>query len=310
MKRLLLVLAVAIFSATAAFAQGNLHKGVLNKYEYESFTSVDVSDDFIVSLTSSETYSVRVVSDPRLESYVKVFVQNGTLYVSLDRKSFSSDLKKSLKSKGAPAPVLEVEVSFPSINSLNMRDNTILHKSDMIYADAFTLTMTDKARADKLPIDCKTAELNLDRSSYADVEAAVDEMLFISTANTSKVVVKQTGKSLKIDALGASMVDAIIDVEDVEVVSSGTSATKFISGRASNVKVNASASSKVDAESVQISKGTMEQSGLSKCYMNVTDTLKVNLTGSTMLTFKNKPYIDVERIVGSTLIKADDPRRR
>ena len=61
---------------------------------------------------------------------------------------------------------------------------------------------------------------------------------------------------------------------------------------------------------MSISKAAMVQSGTSKCYVNVTDTLKVNLTGSTMLTFKNKPYIDVERIVGSTLIKADDPRRK
>ena len=74
--------------------------------------------------------------------------------------------------------------------------------------------------------------------------------------------------------------------------------------------VSAVGSSKIDAEAVSVSKASMSQSGTSRCYVNVSDTLKVNLTGNSLLSFKEKPYIDVERIVGSTLIKADDTKRR
>ena len=38
--------------------------------------------------------------------------------------------------------------------------------------------------------------------------------------------------------------------------------------------------------------------------------MRVNLTGGCMLTFKRTPRIEVERIVNSTLIKADDPKRK
>ncbi len=301
---------LCVSAATAVYAQKDIYKGMIQEVEYESFTSVNVSDDFIVKLALSDKFKTRIISDKRLEPYVKAYVQNGTLYIDLDRKNFTPELKKSLRAKGSPAPVLEAEISFPAIKSLSMKDNTILHKSDIIYSDAFTLNLDDKARVDKLYLDCKTAELNLSRASYADVEAAVDDKIFISTGNSSKVVVNQVGKGMKIDASGSSMVDAIIQVESIEIETSGTSFAKLISGKAESIKVNATGASKVDAESVAIPTGDMVQEGASRCYMNVTDTMKVNITGNTMLTFKNKPYIDVERIVGSTLIKADDPKRK
>ncbi len=310
MKRFLMFVTLCISAVISVHAQADMYKGTIHEVEYESFTSVDVSDDFIVRLVSSDKYMTRIISDKRLEKYVKAHVQNGTLYITLDRKSLSSELKKSLRAKGAPAPVLEAEISFPSINTLKLSDNAILHRSDTICSGTFTLNLGDKARVDKLRLECRTAELNLAKSSYADIEAAVAEQLFISTSNSSKIIVNQSGNGVKITTTGSSMVDAVVEAENVDVVSSGTSEVKLISGKVDVISVNASGSSKVDAESVAIPNGSMLQEGLSKCYMNVTDSLRVNLTGSSMLTFKNKPYIDVERIVGSTLIKADDPKRK
>lgn len=292
--------------AISAYAQ----RDMVHEVEYESFTSVKVSDDFIVKLVSADRYMVRTVVDGRIDGYVKTFVQNGTLYVTLDRKAFSSELKKALRTKGAPAPKLEAVISFPSVKSLEMSDNSILHRSDVLYSDTFTLTVNDKARVDKIYVDCNTAEINLTKAAYADVETHAAEMLYVITSNTSQAVVKQTGKGLKIDAAGSSTVNAIVDVDKVDVMTAGTAAATLVSGAADNMKVSAVGASRIDAEAVSILTADMSQAGTSKCHVNVTDTLKVNLTGSTMLTFKNKPYIDVERIVGSTLIKADDPRRK
>jgi hypothetical protein len=68
--------------------------------------------------------------------------------------------------------------------------------------------------------------------------------------------------------------------------------------------------SRTDAELLEVKEGQITQTGSSKCHVNVTDKMKVNLTGGCMLTFKRTPVIEVERIVGSTLIKADDPKRK
>ena len=101
-----------------------------------------------------------------------------------------------------------------------------------------------------------------------------------------------------------------MEVEKLNILTAGTSVTTLVSGNAGSMKASAAGASKIDAEAVSTPIADMIQAGTSKCYVNVTDTLRVNLTGSSMLTFKNKPYIDVERIVGSTLIKSDDPKRR
>ena len=79
-----------IFSAGA-------QKNIVHEFEYESFASVKVADDFIVKLVSADHYMVRTSVDARLDQYVRAYVQNGTLYVNLDRKSFSSELKKALR---------------------------------------------------------------------------------------------------------------------------------------------------------------------------------------------------------------------
>lgn len=301
---------MSMILALALMMVANAQKPVVHMLEYESFANVKVSDDFIVKLVAADKYMVRTTVDGRIESYVKSYVQNGTLYISLDRKSFPSDLKKALRVKGAPAPILEVEISFPSIESMEMGGNSILHRSDVLYAESFKLTVNDKARVDKIYVDCNTAEVILSKNAYADVETRASEMLYVITSNSSKAVVKQAGKNLKIDAAGSSEVTAIAEVDHINVLTSSMSSVILSPGKADSMAVSAVGSSKIDAEAVSVLKASMSQSGTSRCYVNVSDTLKVNLTGNSLLSFKEKPYIDVERIVGSTLIKADDPKRR
>ena len=115
--------------ALAFMFVASAQKASIHEIEYESFTSVKVSDDFIVRLVTADRYKVKTMVDERLDQHVKAYVQNGTLYVTLDRKNFSSDLKKALRVKGAPAPKLEVEVAFPSVKLIELSGNTILHRS-------------------------------------------------------------------------------------------------------------------------------------------------------------------------------------
>ena len=84
----------------------------------------------------------------------------------------------------------------------------------------------------------------------------------------------------------------------------------YLSGIASMLDVEAQNSSFLDAEALEVKEGYFIQSGSSRCHVNVEERMKVNLTGGCMLTFKRKPSIEVERIVNSTLIKADDPKRK
>lgn len=306
MKRLFL----SIFSFFALFICALAQDSIVHELEYESFVSVKVSDSFVLKLVSADTCKVRTVVDARLDEYVRTYVQDSTLFITLDRKSFPSDLKKDLRIKGAPAPKLEACVYIPLLKSLEMNDNSVLNMSDVLHSDAFVLNVNDKARIDKLYVDCNTSEINLTKNAYADVEIKAAEMLYLISSNSSKAVVNQTGKELKIDAAGSSVVNVAAEVEKLNVMTSGTSSVILSSGKAGSMMVSATGMSNIDAEAFSTPLADMIQAGTAKCYVNVTDTLRVNLTGNSMLTFKNKPYIDVERIVGSTLIKSDDPKRR
>ena len=305
MKKLFIAVALAVITAIAANAQASL----VQENDYESFSSVNISDDFIVKLNSSDKYSVKTVSDERVAPFVSCYVKNGVLYVSLDRKSFTPELKKQLKAKGAAKPVLEVEVYFPSIKSLEMSGNTNLQIADVVKADNFTLVLSDKAKVNKLNIESETAEINLSKSAYANVEATTSKTLYVNTENTSQAIVKHFGNAISLTSAGTSLQNIESEVVNMNASLNGGS-TIEVKGSAAKLQVKGAATSRLTAEALAADNASVEQTGSSKCHVNVTGNILVNLTGGAMLTFMGKPTIEVDRIVNSTLIKHDDPRRK
>lgn len=305
MKKLFFALALAVITAIAANAQASL----VQENDYESFSSVNISDDFIVKLNSSDKYSVKTISDERVAPFVSCYVKNGVLYVSLDRKSFTPELKKQLKAKGAAKPVLEVEVYFPSIKSLEMSGNTNLQIADVVKADNFTLVLSDKAKVNKLNIESETAEINLSKSAYANVEATTSKTLYVNTENTSQAIVKHFGNAISLTSAGTSLQNIESEVVNMNASLNGGS-TIEVKGSAAKLQVKGAATSRLTAEALAADNASVEQTGSSKCHVNVTGNILVNLTGGAMLTFMGKPTIEVDRIVNSTLIKHDDPRRK
>ena len=305
MKKLLFVLIAALVTSFAANAQASL----VQENDYESFSSVNISDDFIVKLNSSDKYSVKTISDERVAPFVSCYVKNGVLYVSLDRKSFTPELKKQLKAKGVAKPVLEVEVYFPSIKSLEMSGNTNLQIADVVKADNFTLVLSDKAKVNKLNIESETAEINLSKSAYANVEATTSKTLYVNTENTSQAIVKHFGNAISLTSAGTSLQNIESEVVNMNASLNGGS-TIEVKGSAAKLQVKGAATSRLTAEALAADNASVEQTGSSKCHVNVTGNILVNLTGGAMLTFMGKPTIEVDRIVNSTLIKHDDPRRK
>lgn len=305
MKKLFIAFAMAVMTAIAANAQASL----VQENDYESFSSVNISDDFIVKLNSSDKYSVKTIADERVSPYVSCYVKNGVLYVSLDRKNFTPELKKQLKAKGSAKPVLEVEVYFPTLKSLEMSDNANVQISDVIKAENFTLVLKDKAKVNKINIESETAEVTLSKSAYANVEATTSKTLYVTTENTAQAIVKHFGNAISMVASGSSMQNVESEVVNMNADLSGGS-TVEVKGSAAKLQVKGSATSRLTAEALAADNASVEQTGSSKCHVNVSGNILVNLTGGAMLTFMGKPTIEVDRIVNSTLIKHDDPRRK
>ena len=305
MKRIIFIIISCFVFGTLAFAQ---EQKVIDK-EFEKFTTVKVQDNFVVKLMKSDRYAVKINVDERIASHVQAYEKNGTLYLILDEKGYTKELKKELKQKGAVLPVLEALVYMPLVNSLIFSDNTSVVYSDELSSEDFTLTASDNVKIKQLKVACATADMDVLRSAEVSLDMKVDSCLVLTTENSAKVSMTQNGGTVLLEAKGNSKLNAKVSVQSVEVVASSGSESN-ISGTADMMKVNATGLSRTNTESLDVHEGQITQNGTSKCYVNVSDKMTVNLTGGSLLTYKSTPVIEVERIVNSTLIKFDDPKRK
>lgn len=282
---------------------------IVQEHDYERFNAVNVSDYFAVNLYASDRYSVKIVSDERIAPYVKAYVKNGTLFLDLDEKGYTPELKKALRTKGAAEPNLKAEVYMPTLNSLVLKEKSIITKSEGLKSENFTLTATDNSRIEKLPLQCVSAEVNLSKGAVAFINVNASKTLYLDISNSSEANIRQESGSMDAKIAGSAVLKTNVNVSEMNIdIAGGTEA--YLTGTASMLRVKAAGLSVTDAEALEVSDAEMEQTGSSKCYVNVVNNLKVNLTGGCLLSFKRNPSIEVDRIVNSTMIKADDPKRK
>lgn len=305
MKRAFVLLIMAFVAVVTMSAQ----QTVVQNKELDSFSTVSIDGKFSFRLKSAPSYSVRIVSDERIAEYIHPSVKNGVFTIVLDEKKYPAELKKALKAKGAVEPFLEIEIYAPVIKSLEMKGKSVLLDADDMKVDNFSLKAAGSAKINRLNVDCVTADLSFEGGSQSNVSVNVDTKLNVSAENSSISHVMQTGGNAIVKTKGSSTLNLKVEVVDVDVESAGGS-NIYLSGLASMLDVESAGSSLIDAEALEVKEGNFVQSGSSKCHVNVEERMKVNLTGGCMLTFKRKPSIEVERIVNSTLIKADDPKRK
>lgn len=276
---------------------------------FDKFTRISAEDNFVLKFYKSDSYSVRLKTDERIAAHVQAYVKNYTLYLILDEKGYSSELKKELRKKGAAVPVLEAEVYMPTLNSLVLEDKCVLIHSDLFATETFTMTATDHVLVSHLNIECSTGEVTVSKNAQVTATMNVASKLYLETSNSTQTSFTQNGGNTFISHGGSSYVDFKASVNTLEVEASSGS-DSHITGNATLLSVVGGGLSKVDAELLDAPEGNVRLSGSAKCYVNVAKKLKVNLTGGSMLTFKRSPVFEIERIVNSTLIKADDEKRK
>ena len=305
MKKSIFAALAAILVSVCAFAQPL----VVQDKDFEKFTKISVEDNFVVKFIKSARYSVTLKTDERIAAHVQAYVKNGTLYLILDEKGYSPELKKQLRQKGAAAPVLEAEVYMPIINSVVLKDKAVLAACDNFETETFTMTVSDNVLVSHLDVSCSTGELNVSRNAKVSGTVSVTSKMYVNASNSAQVSLTQNGGNAFLSQANSAYIDFKATLNTLEVESAGGSES-HISGTASLLKVTGSGLSRVDAELLESKDGDVVLSGSAKCHVNVTDHLKVNLVGGSMLTFKRSPVFEIDRIVNSTLIKADDEKRK
>jgi len=304
MKRLIFALAAAVLCAVSAVAQPL----DVQKKNVENFSDVSAEDYFVLKFFHSDTCSVTIRADLRISEYVQAFVKGGTLNLMLDEKKFSKELKKELKQKGAATPVLEADVYLPSIKSVTLRDKVVMNVQNGFNLNSIEVNLTDNAEIQQMNIDCSNAEFKVSKSAKLSANVNVSSRLNVIASNSANVSLTQNGGNVFIEQSNSAYVDIRATVTTIEVDASGGSES-HLSGTASLLKVTGTGVSRVDAELLESLDGEVMLTG-AKCHVNIMENLKVNLTGGSMLTFKRKPAFEVERILNSSLLTADDEKRK
>lgn len=305
MKKSIFAALAAMLISLSASAQPLL----VQDKDFDKFSKISVEDNFVLKFIKSDKYSVTLKTDERIAAHVQAYVKNGTLYLILDEKGYSPELKKQLRQKGAAAPVLEAEVYMPTITSVVLQDKAVIAACDSFETETFTMTVSDNALVSHFNVTCSTGELNVSRNAQVTGTVSVTSKMYLNASNSAQVSLTQNGGNAFVSLGNTVYVDYKADMNTLEIESSGGSESHF-SGTASFLKVTGSGLTRVDAELLESKDGDVVLSGSAKCHVSVLDHLKVNLVGGSMLTFKRNPSFEIDRVVNSTLIKADDAKRK
>lgn len=198
---------------------------------------------------------------------------------------------------------------MPAINSVVLQDKAVIATSDSFETETFTMTVSDNALVSHFDVTCSTGELNVSKNAQVKGNVTVSSKMYLNASNSAQVSLTQNGGNAFVSQGNSTYIDFKATVNTLEVESAGGSESHF-SGTASLLKVTGTGLSRVDAELLESKDGDVVLSGSAKCHVNVTEHLKVNLVGGSMLTFKRTPAFEIDRVVNSTLIKADDAKRK
>ena len=172
MKKFVLIASLLALVSASSFAQ----KTVDQTIDYTGFRNIEIKKAFEVEICPSETYSVQLSVDERIAENVIAAVNNNTLILDVDEKSYSKELKKELKAKNSIPPVLRVKVFCPVLNKIIAGDKAVISASENIKADDLSIEFTNSVLARNLVIDAKAVKIKLLNKANARFDIYANEV--------------------------------------------------------------------------------------------------------------------------------------
>ena len=298
---------ITVLAAFVSFAAGSLHAGdtVTTESEFSGFRNIDVSDRFDISVVRGEKYGVRLTVDDIVASYVRSYIKNNTLYIDVDEKSYTPELRKSLRGKDAIVPLFKAEISVVHLDTLFLHDNVTLDNYEPLFSDdSVAIVMDGASMISNLEFKGHGLVLDMSRSATADVKA---ECAYIdATASGASSLALDCGvRNLRLNTSGSASVRAAGTSSLCSVRSRGTSEVR-LEGSAGQAELKGEGMSAIDADGLEVSVASVILSGRSHCTAGADDSLRVDLSGGSHLVFSGSPEIEIVRILSSSLTRAEE----
>lgn len=278
--------------------------------EFEAFDTIVIDDEFAVNLRPSSHYMVDYTVDAALENnrLVEVYNRGKTLYITLNRKGMSSELKKAYRGRGAGKAVLRATVSMPSLSAIQVQGKALLEAGGVNFeSDRFSVTVSDNAKVNGLSIKADRIEVDLSKNAEATMALDADNAV-IRTSGNSNLTASQLSNKLEISASGSTKTNLSGDAVFTSVYAKGNPDV-VLSGKGDILKVDAGGTSELDAVNYAVREATMDVTGSSKSYVSPSEKLSLTMKGGYVV-FAGEPLINILSIKSASVTRLADERPR
>ena len=272
-------------------------------HDLSSFDTIEVDYDFHVNVVKARKgFSVSMTVDDVLLDYVQCYVKSHTLYLTLDKKSLPSDIKKLYKGRNSTNPILNATVYMSDVlEAVKLAGSSVLTVEEEIECKDFDATISENAQIKKLAVDANNFTLKASGKSAADLVVYADNIK-VESDGSSSVGIEQDSEILEIETKGNAELEIDGETLDVKVTSAGSSKT-VLKGKTNTLSIQGSAAGFVDAINLQTADCSVKLSGSSKVYENASEALHLDMSGNSTVIFDLDPKIDIISVKSSTIQK-------
>ncbi len=292
MKKFLLSILMVVF-ASMSFTVSIYASTIDKKVKVSSFTGMQISSIFDVTLSKGNTHSVDLTMSEELEKYVIAKVKGNTLYLMIDTDKAPRSITRNIGKY-----VLKAKVTIETLSELDMSGNSKLTCGDKFIVDEFDCDVSGSSNIKSLQIDAKKGSIDVSGASRILLNGEFSEIEYdISGASYASSKIKSS--SLEIDASGASKIKLDGVFTNVNLDCSGASHIELI-GSTDSFYMEISGASSVNARDLISKTVKTDISGASAAIVNPQTYLSVILSGSSALKYKGNNNLKINKIdIGS-----------
>ncbi len=292
----------AIFAVASISAVSSAQTRTI-EHEYSEFDAISVSDGFKVTMIEKEGFNAKFKVSDALENSLECYVKGGTLYIGLDDKSISKEVKKSFKGKNSDGPILEATVYVSSLNSITLSDGSTFSSSNSLKSDKFSMNLSGNSSIANLNVNAESAVVSVAKKaklSSFNVKAA--DKLIVNADGNATVVLEYSAKTLNINNSGSA--DLAVNGQcETAAVSTSNSAKLSLSGKANALKVTGKGgSSKIDAVSMSVDDVAVSLDG-ADLTVAPGKSLSLDLGKGASVCYSGDPKITIVKIQNATVTR-------
>lgn len=287
MKKLFILLAIAISSVSAAYAE---EKTVT--YDFGDITSIDANFMYNIQVSKGKSDKVTIVYDDIMETFVDLDVKYSNGMLSLGRKKNDRKSEKKLgnwisrSNKGRITVYLEMD----EIASIRVSGAAKISFTGTFKAENLSIDIHGASSVNDLQVSGRKLDVDCSGASKLTASGDFSESIDIDLSGASGMTYSGDCNGLKADMSGASSFRYSGNADECDIACSGASKAT-LKGNGSNAEYNCSGASAIDAENFPVKDARVELSGASSLSVTASGNLYYDVTTASKMTYYGDPVL-------------------